>query len=445
MKVFYLLKRGLLLLLIFSAVIVNAQSGSISGKVLDEKGLPLPGATVAIKGTTKIAATDLNGNYTITGVSGSVTLVANYVGFVLQEQTVNVSASTTVNFNLIVDSQKLTEVVVIGYGTAQRKELTGSISTVSSKDFQKGTVTNPESLIQGKVAGVSITPGNGQPGSGSQIRIRGGASLNATSDPLIVIDGVPFSGNSIGNAPSPLSLVNPNDIETFTILKDANATAIYGSRASNGVIIITTKKGTSGKPSINFSSSNAIATVASKVDVLTADEIRTYVNANGTTAQKGYLGSANTDWQDVIFQNAFTSDNNISISGSIKNMPYRFSTGYLSQQGLLLTDKLDRGTAALSVSPKFFDNHLKVELNVKGALTKSNFATQGAVSTALQFDPTQPVYANNIFGNYFEWITGTGASAVPNPNTPRNPLALIEQRSDVRKERRSFGNLNLDY
>ncbi len=441
MKVFYLLKQGLLLLLILSAMIVNAQTGTVSGKVLDEKGLPLPGASVAIKGTSKITSTDVSGNYSITGLSGTVTLSTTFVGYLPLEKTVTVSGNTTVNFNLNVDEQQLGEIVIIGYGSAQRKEVTGSITTVNSKDFQKGTIITPEQLIQGKVAGVSITQNSGQPGGGSQIRIRGGASLNASNDPLIVIDGVPFSGNTIGNAPSPLSLINPNDIETYTVLKDANATAIYGSRASNGVILITTKKGTLGKPVFSFSSNNSIASVAKKVDILTADEVRAYVNANGTAAQKSYLGTENTDWQDVIYQQAFTTDNNIGISGSYKKMPYRFSAGYLDQQGLLLTDKLSRGTAALSLSPKFLDDHLKVELNVKAALTESNFANNSAIASAIQFDPTQPIYGNNAFGNYFEWIQAN----VPNPNAPRNPLALIEQKSDKGNARRSFGNLKLDY
>jgi TonB-linked SusC/RagA family outer membrane protein len=441
MKVFYLLKQGLLLLFIFSAIIVKAQTGTVSGKVLDEKGLPLPGASVAIKGTPKITSTDVTGSYTFSGLSGSVTLTSSFTGYIKQEQTVNVSGNTTVNFNLAVDPQNLSEIVIIGYGTAQRRDLTGAITTVNAKDFQKGTIITPEQLIQGKVAGVNITQNSGQPGGGSQIRIRGGASLNASNDPLIVIDGVPFSGNSIGNAPSPLSLINPNDIESYSILKDANATAIYGSRASNGVILITTKKGASGKTTFNFSANNGVSTVARKVDLLSADEVRAYVNANGTTAQKGLLGTQSTDWQDVIYQNAFSSDNSLAISGSIKKMPYRLSLGYLDQQGLLVTDKLQRGTASISLSPRFFADHLKVELNLKGALTKSNFANSGAIGSAIQFDPTQPVYATNNFGNYFEWIQ----ASVPNPNAPRNPLALIEQKSDVGKARRSFGNLKLDY
>jgi len=447
MKVFYLLRQALLVLCFFTVLKVHAQTGTITGKVLDETGAPMPGASVTVKGTTRVAITEPDGVYRLSGLSGTVVLVANFIGYQSQEQTVTVSGNMTVNFKMVADNQKLNEIVIIGYGAVQKKDLTGSVTTLSSKDFQRGTISTPDQLIQGKVPGVNITSNSGQPGGSAQIRIRGGASLNASNDPLIVIDGVPFSGNSIGNAPSPLSLLNPNDIETFTVLKDANATAIYGSRASNGVILITTKKGNS-EPVINFNTSNAVATLARKVDVLTSDDIRDYVNANGTSAQKQLLGTANTDWQDEIYRNAFTTDNHLSIAGTAKGMqmPYRISAGYLNQNGLLLTDVLKRGTAAISLSPKFFDNHLKVDLNLKGALTRSVYANQGAIGAALQFDPTKPVYdANGKFGGYYEWTTGSGASAVPNPNTPRNPVALIEGKDDIGKAHRSFGNLTLDY
>ena len=447
MKVFYLLRQALLVLFFFTVLKVHAQTGTITGKVLDEAGLPMPGASITVKGTTKVAITTNDGVYTLPGLNGTVVLVANFIGYQTQEQTVAVNGSITVNFKMVADNQKLNEIVIIGYGAVQKKDLTGSVSTLSSKDFQKGTISTPDQLIQGKVPGVNITSNSGQPGGSSQIRIRGGASLNASNDPLIVIDGVPFSGNSIGNAPSPLSLVNPNDIATFTVLKDANATAIYGSRASNGVILITTKKG-EGNASVNFNTNNSIATLARKVDVLNAAEIRDYVNAHGTAAQKQMLGTANTDWQDEIYRNAFTNDNNLSIAGSIKSMqmPYRISAGYLNQNGLLLTDVLKRGTAAISLSPRFFDQHLKVDLNLKGAMTRSVYANQGAIGAALQFDPTQPVYnPNSLFGGYYEWTSGSGSSAVPNPNTPRNPVALIEGRDDIGKAQRSFGNLTLDY
>lgn len=445
MRVFYLLKQGLLMLLVFSALMVKAQTGTVSGKVLDETGLPLPGASVIVKGTTRSTSTDGDGNFKIAGLStGSITLSASFIGYQTLDKTVAVANNTSISFQLVPDAQKLNEVVVIGYGTAEKKNLTGSITTVSSKDFQKGAITTPEQLIQGKVAGVNIISNSGQPGVGSQIRIRGGASLNASNDPLIVIDGVPFSGNTIDNAPSPLSLINPNDIETFTVLKDANATAIYGSRASNGVILITTKKGGSGAPVINFSTNNSIATVIKKVDVLSADEVRAYVNANGTSSQKALLGSASTDWQDEIYQNAFTTDNNLSISGLFKGVPYRVSAGYLDQDGLLITDKLKRSSGSITLSPRLFQDHLKIDLNLKGTLTESHFANSGAIGSAIQFDPTQPVTGNS-YGGYFEWTQGTGSATVPNPNSPRNPVALIRLNDNNGNAARSVGNVKFDY
>lgn len=452
MKVFYVMKYCLLLVLTISALAVQAQTGAITGKIIDETGLGLPGASVLVKGQGRSASTDANGNFKIVGVpNGTVTLTASYIGYSSLDLNVIVKGNTVANFSLKPDAQNLNEVVVIGYGTSQKKDLTGSITTVSSKDFQAGNITTPEQLIAGKVAGVSIVSNGGQPGGGSTIRVRGGASLNASQDPLIVVDGVPFSNNllpgaltanAISGVANPLSLINPNDIETFTVLKDANATAIYGSRASNGVILITTKKGKSGAPSIDFSTVNSYATVARKVKVLTGDQVRAYVNANGTAAQKALSGTANTDWQDVIFNNAFSTDNNLSISGTFKNVPYRVSGGYLDQKGLLLTDRMTRASGGLTLNPTFFDKHLKVDLSLKGTLSESHFANQDAVFQSVQFDPTQPVYANNKFGGYFEWI---GSSGQLNPNAPRNPLGLIEQKNDNGKTDRSFGNLRLDY
>lgn len=451
MRVFYVMRHCLLLVLTLTALAVQAQTGSITGKIVDETGVGLPGVSVIVKGQGKTGSTDVKGNFRITGVkNGPATLTASYIGYKSTDFDVTVQGNTVANFSIKPDAQNLSEVVVIGYGTAQKKDVTGSITTVSSKDFQTGNITSPEQLIAGKVAGVSIVSNGGQPGAGSTIRVRGGASLNASNDPLIIVDGIPFgsnllpgatNSNVIAGVSNPLSLINPNDIETFTILKDANATAIYGSRASNGVIIITTKKGKAGAPSINFSTVTSYATVAKKVDVLTADQIRTYVNANGTAAQKALLGSANTDWQNVIYNSAWTTDNNLSMAGTFNKVPYRFSAGYLDQKGLLRTDELKRSSMGLTLNPTFFDNHLKVDLNLKGTLSDSRFANQTAVSSALQFDPTQPVYANNQYGGYYEWIS----SGQLNPNAPRNPLALLEQKDDEGRADRSFGNLRLDY
>jgi iron complex outermembrane receptor protein len=339
----------------------------------------------------------------------------------------------------------LKEVVVIGYGTIEKKGVTGSVATVNEKDFQKGNITTPEQLIVGKVAGVNITSNSGAPGSGGTIRIRGGASLSASNSPLIVIDGVPLSNNSISGASNPLSLINPNDIATMTVLKDASATAIYGSRASNGVILITTKQGTSGKPKLSFNSQVSINKVGRTPDVLTADEFRTYVNANGTPAQIALLGKANTNWSDEIYRTAVGNDNNLTVSGAYKNLPYRLSAGYLGQKGVLLTDNLERKSGALSLNPEFFNNTLKVDLNLKGSISNTRFANQGAIGAAAAFDPTQPVEASNNFGNFFEWSTTVDGVTTLNPNASRNPYALLALRDDRSEVKRSFGNLQLDY
>lgn len=444
MKKLYL-KLTLLLVFAFSALCVQAQTGSISGRVLDEAGLSLPGATVTAGD--KVVVTSVDGKYSITGlVNGSISLSIRFVGYQVLTQTITVNGATIFNTSLKPASTGLNEVVVIGYGTTQKKNLTGAISTVTSKDFQKGSITTPEQLIAGKVPGVSITSNGGAPGSGSVIRIRGGASLTASNDPLIVIDGVPLSNNSISGASNPLSLINPNDIETFTVLKDASATAIYGSRASNGVILITTKKGVAGTPTINFSTQLSAFKVGKQLDVLSPAQFRDYVNANGSPAQIAMLGNANTDWQKEIYQTSLGTDNNLSIAGTYKKIPFRVSGGYLRQVGVLVTDKLQRTTGAITINPKFFDNHLKVDVNLKGAMTESRFANQGAIGSAVSFDPTQPVYVKNNFGNYFEWAnTSADGSVVPNPNAPRNPIALLAQRSDNSQVKRSYGNAQFDY
>jgi iron complex outermembrane receptor protein len=442
MNVLTPLKQGLSVLLIFTAMLVKAQSGSVSGRVLDETGQGLPGASVVVKGTTRSTATDAKGNYQISGLQGgNLSLTASFVGYVTLEKSVTVSGNTTLNFNLMPDAKGLTEVVVIGYGSTTKKALTGAVTTVTAKDFQKGAITSADQLIQGKVAGVTIIPGGGQPGSSGTIRIRGGASLNASNNPLYVIDGIPLSGEGISGAPSQLSLINPNEIESFTVLKDANATAIYGSRASNGVILITTKKGGGTAPVFNFSTNNSYATVAKKVDVLSANQVRDYVNQNGLAATKALLGTANTKWQDEIYNNVFGTDNNLNLSGTFKKVPYRISAGYLDQKGLLRTDWLKRGTGGIRLTPSLFDDHLKIDLNLKGSISNSRFANQLAVPNAIAFDPTQNVHADNQFGNYFEWASGN----VPNVATPRNPVSLLEQYANRGKADRSFGNLQLDY
>ncbi|MCL7989195.1 SusC/RagA family TonB-linked outer membrane protein [Sphingobacterium sp. lm-10] len=420
-----------------------AQTSNLSGRVTTRSGEAVQGATVRVLGSQIAASTDATGAYTISGIPvGNRTITAEIVGFETASQATAIAAgANTLNFQLNESSSDLEEVVVIGYGTQRRDQLTGSITAIGSKDFQTGVITTPEQLIQGKAAGVQITSSGGRPGSGSTVRIRAGASLNASNDPLYVIDGVPFSPTTVAGTASPMSLINPNDIESFTVLKDANATAIYGSRASNGVVLITTKKGASGAPRINFSTVNSFSTIDKYYDVMSADSLRSYVNTYGTAAQIARLGEANTDWQREIFRTAFTTDNNVSIAGAYKGLPYRASVGYLNQQGVLKRDVMDRTSASLSVTPKFFNNSLKVDLNLKGSLQNSMFANDDAIGSAIVFDPTQPVYQENAYGNYFEYMQGD----VPHPLAPRNPLAMIDLKDDDSKVARSFGNIQLDY
>jgi TonB-linked SusC/RagA family outer membrane protein len=335
--------------------------------------------------------------------------------------------------------------VVIGYGTQRKKDLTGAVTNITAKDFVKGATTTPEQLIVGKVAGVSVTSNGGAPGSGSTIRIRGGASLAASNDPLIVIDGVPLENASISGAANALSLINPNDIESMNILKDASATAIYGSRASNGVIIITTKKGVRGNVlKVNASSLFSVQHKTKNVDVLNAYQFRQAVSMQGAGAM-ALLGDNETNWQDVIYQSAITSDNNISVTGGIKNLPYRFSIGYLSQDGILRTSHLDRASAALNISPVLFDNHLKIDFNLKGSMSWNKFANEGAIGAAITFDPTKPVYTKSgRFGGYFEWLDPNSTSGL-RALAPRNPLGLLLEQEDKSTVQRSIGNIQFDY
>ncbi|MEY5069577.1 MAG: hypothetical protein RLZ47_1439 [Bacteroidota bacterium] len=446
MKKVYFMKLGLLGLFLFATLLATAQTGSISGRVVDESKQALPGASVSIKGTNKNTSTDANGNFKLSGVNnGSAILVVRFVGYQNIERTVNVSGDVRVDFSMQPTAESLGEVVVIGYGTQKKSDLTGSVTNVSSKDFVTGQLTTPEQLIAGKVAGVQITSNGGAPGSGSTIRIRGGASLNASNNPLIVIDNVPLAESGVAGAANALALINPNDIESFNILKDASATAIYGSRASNGVILITTKKGKGGKPTFNFSTQTSIAQNVNTVDVLNGDQIREIVNTLGNNTQKALLGTENTNWQDEIYTTALTSDNNLSVSGAYKNMPYRISYGYLNQDGTLRTGNLQRNSLSLNLSPTFFRDLLSVNLNLRGSINKSRFADQGAIGAAVNFNPTKPVRSGGAdFGGFYEWpdpASTTGLAAL----ATRNPLALLELREDVGTAKRSIGNLELDF
>ncbi len=454
MKHPYLAK--LLLLLLFAGFVFPsvalAQTGSVSGRVTDSKNEGIPGATVLIEGTSLGSSSNVDGTYNIQNVpAGPHTLVMSFVGYnsVRRPVTVVAGQNVEVTAGLAENVTQLSEAVVVGYGTQRRQDVTGSITTVSSKEFVQGQVTNPEQLVQGKVAGVQITTGGGAPGSGSQILIRGGSSLNASNQPLIVIDGVPVDNTNIAGGSNPLTQINPNDIESITVLKDASSTAIYGVRASNGVIIVTTKKGLIGEPiHVNVSTQQSIATVAKYADVLSADELRTLAKTpgRGTAAQVATLGNANTNWQKEIFRNAYSADNNVSISGAAGQLPYRASLGYLDQKGLLKGNDLNRYTGSLSLNPVLLNGNLRVNMNVRGSWIDNNFSNQDAVGNAISYDPTQPVNSSGPlyapYGGYFQFVDSKGAL---NGLSPLNPVALIEQTRDRSTVKRSLGNLQLDY
>lgn len=339
---------------------------------------------------------------------------------------------------------EIEQVVLIGYGAKKKTDLTGSITAISAKDFNEGSVNSPEQLIQGKASGIQITTNSGAPGAGSTIRIRGGASLNASNDPLIVIDGVPLDNNGISGASNPLALINPNDIESFNILKDASATAIYGSRASNGVIIITTKRGKTGKLKATYTTTTSVYDKMGTVEMLSADQFRDVVNSKAANNYKLLLGKSNTNWQKEIYQTAVGFDNTLSLSGGVKGLPYRLSLGYLNQDGIIKTNNIERSTASLNLNPKFFDNHLDINFNLKGTYVENRFKDDGAVGAAVVFDPTQSVFAPGFenYGGYFEWLDSTGT---PNTNGTKNPLSMLNQRYDLSYVSRVLGNIQFDY
>ena len=466
-KITFLLVLLLGLAAFSGAAWAQSNTGIVSGRVTDEKKEGLPGVTVLIEGTSLGSSTNADGTYTITGVpAGARTVVVSFVGFNTVRQPVTVVAGQTVNLPaqaLGENATALGEAVVIGYGTQRRQDLTGAVEQISEKQFVKGQVTNPEQLVQGKVAGVQITTSGGAPGASTQILIRGGSSLNASNQPLIVIDGVPVDNTGIAGASNPLSLINPNDIESITVLKDASSTAIYGVRASNGVILVTTKHGVQGDQThVSVSTQMSLASPAKYVPVLSADEVRSVVNQYGTAAQKATLGTANTDWQREIFRTAYTADNNVSLSGAAGVVPYRVSTGYLYQEGILKRNDLKRYSGALNIAPVLLDGNLRIDLNVKGSWIDNNFSNQGAVGAAVAFDPTQPVYAGaangqanpfNLtqaqlgqYGGYSEFSQrNDDGSVVLNTLSPRNPIGLINQRNDRSTVKRSIGNVQVNY
>lgn len=417
---------------------------TITGQVTDDAKETLIGASIVVKGTTIGTVTDFDGNYSLIVPADATELIFSYVGY--EPKSVSIPKSSNVlNVQLKSDAQMLSDVVVIGYGTTRKSDLTGSVSNVSSDDFNSGLISSPEQLINGKVSGVQIMSASGSPTSGSTIRIRGGASLNASNDPLIVLDGVPLeSGGISGNSGNFLSLINPSDIESMTILKDASSTAIYGSRASNGVIIITTKKGNSDKIKVSLNTTHSIQTRTQTADMLSRNEFINVINTHGTTAQQALLGTADTDWNDQIYQAAYGTDNNLSIAGKLaKNLPVRISLGYYNQNGILKTDNAERFTGSISLSPSFFNDYLKFNINAKGSINKNRFAETAAIGAAATFNPTLPVYSGNSnFGGYNEALDNTGA---PVNAAVLNPLGRIEQNKSTSKVQRLIGNVDVDY
>ena len=421
-----------------------AQDRVISGKVVDAAGAPLSGVSVVAKGSSSGTQTNATGQFQLTVSSTVNTLVLSSVGFTTQE--VSIQGVNTVSVVLASASTTMGDVVVVAYGTRRKTDLTGSVTAVTAKDFQKGNINSAEQLLVGKVAGLSITTGGGSAGGGSRIRIRGGASLNASNDPLLVIDGVPVDGNGVSGSANLLNTINPNDIESMTILKDASATALYGSRASNGVIIVTTKKGSKGAMRYNFSNTTSVGMITDYVDVLTADEIRNIVTkdavATGNNMYKNMLGTANTDWQKEIYQAAIGADNTISATGSLGNIPFRASLGYLNQNGILKTNNFSRISTAINLSPKLLNDNLSLNVNVKASQTRNRFANEGAIGNAVSFDPTKPVLSgNNNWGGYYEWLNG----AVPNDLSNRNPVALLMLRDNRSTVNRVIGNVQAEY
>ena len=419
-----------------------AQTRTIKGEVTDaQNGEALIGATVMVEGEKGGTVTDFDGNFSLQVSSSAKKIKVSYIGYIDKV----LSISDNMKVKLESDSKALADVVVIGYGTARKSDLTGSVATVKSKDFNKGLVSSPEQLINGKVSGVQIMSNSGSASAGSTIRVRGGASLNASNDPLIVLDGVPLEQGGIsGNSSNFLSMINPSDIESMTVLKDASSTAIYGSRASNGVIIITTKKGQQGAVKVNFNTTNSLQTRAQMVDMLSRDEFVNVINQYGSANQKSLLGTANTDWNDEVYRTAFGTDNNLSVSGSIdKWLPFRVSVGYYNQSGLVRKDNVERWTGNVVLTPSFFQDHLKLTINAKGTLNNNSFNNGGAVWAAATFNPTIPVYSgNDKYGGYNEALDADG---YPVNAGVRNPRGLVDLYDSKSKVSRFIGSMDVDY
>ncbi|GGB85700.1 SusC/RagA family TonB-linked outer membrane protein [Flavobacterium suaedae] len=445
----------------FSILAQNTLTGTVS----DTSGLPIPGANVMIEGTTNGTTTDIDGKYTLLSVNTGDRVVFSFIGFA--NQVVEYNGQSTVNIVLQEDATQLEEVVVIGYGTTTKKDATGSLTAVTSDEFNKGAITTADQLLTGRAPGIRITSAGGQPDAAPNIIIRGGSSLNANNSPLIIIDGVPLSIVNPAGVNNPLSLVNPNDIESFTILKDASATAIYGSRASNGVIIITTKKGASGKPQFNYNASVGFGKAKDLVDVMDGPTFARFIREYHPT-QTDKLGIDdpttdavdnpateeiegrilyNTKWQDEILRSSLFTDHNFSARANLfGKVPARASIGYTNNEGLVKTNDYERYTASVKITPTFFDDHLKVDVNAKGFWVDKNAIDEGGVlAGALNMDPTKPVYTTadtNNFGGYYQNTTDADPLDL---DGQYNPVNLLNERRRPEKVNKLIGNIQFDY
>ena len=427
-----------------------AQSNAIKGHVKDASGEPIMGATITVNGKA-VGITDMDGNFSVDAAPGA-NLTFTYLGMTPK----TIKATSNMMITLVDDQKSLNEVVVIGYGRAKKNDLTGSVTAIKPDEMSKGITSSASDMLVGKIAGVDVQTGGGQPGSGAQIRIRGGASLNASNDPLYVIDGLAIDNNTNKGMSNVLAMINPNDIESFTVLKDASATAIYGSRASNGVIIITTKKGRSGqKPSVTYNGNVTLSTIQKKYDVMNASEYKQALTNLGIDTSG--LGTADTDWQDEIFRTAISTNHNVSIQGGLKNMPYRVSLGFEDNNGIVKTTWMKRFNTSINVAPTFLDKHLNVNFTAKYMFEKDRYAKVGdAIGGALTMDPTQPVRvddaAYDCVGGYFQYlqakddkVTDPSWTSIAKAQMPQNPVAVLDNYKCIAKSNDISGNLEVDY
>ena len=425
----------------------------VKGHVKDAQSEPVIGATVRVVGTQTATVTDFDGNFTLKANQGA-DISISYIGY----QTATVKAAPSLEVILQEDATMLENVVVIGYGVARKTDLTGSVTALKPDEKNHGLITSAQDMIQGKIAGVSVINGGGTPGGGATIRIRGGSSLNASNDPLIVIDGLAMDNQGIKGAPNALNMVNPNDIESFTVLKDASATAIYGSRGSNGVIIITTKKGrVNQKPHISYNGNVSYSTKKKTLDVLSADEYRNFIKSyyGADSEAAALLGNANTDWQDEIFHGGIGVDHNVTLSGGLKNMPYRVSAGYTNQEGILKGSKYERTTVSVTLNPSLLKDHLKFNINGKFMHSFNRYANEAAIGDATRMDPTQPTFsadpAFNNYAGYWQWRDSGSSLNDPfyptmwNRNTVANPLSRLAEKNDRANSFDYMGNIEMDY